>query len=142
VPDVAQNDIAPPIVPMAPQPSVPVTTSSQPTSQAKPAKEPEDPLARAAMALVGVDPDAEAFWLDAINDLTRPAEERKDLIEDLNENGFANGSRPGPQDLPLINTRIELIEELAPKAADQANADAFQEVHKDLVNMRAKFSGK
>jgi hypothetical protein len=38
-------------------------------------------------------------------------------------------------DLPVIKYRIQLIEELEPYAMDQVNADAFQEAHKDLVNM-------
>ena len=35
----------------------------------------------------------------------------------------------------MIEYRIQLIEELAPDAMDKTNADAFQEAHKDLVNM-------
>jgi hypothetical protein len=33
--------------------------------------------------------------------------------------------------------RLQLIEELAPNAMDQVNADAFAEAYKDLVNMLA-----
>jgi hypothetical protein len=35
----------------------------------------------------------------------------------------------------LIVSRIQLIEELAPYAMDQVNADAFREAYKDLVNL-------
>jgi hypothetical protein len=36
------------------------------------------PLARAALGLVGVDPDAEAVWASTINDPQTPPEVRKD----------------------------------------------------------------
>ena len=99
-----------------------------------------DPAARAALKLVGSNPDAERYWLGAINNPFLPPEERKDLIEDLNEDGFSDPRSPGLSDLPLIATRIRLLEELMPDALDQVNADAFQEAHKDLVNMYAKLT--
>ena len=52
---------------------------------AKPKDPIQDPDARDALSLVGIDPEAEAYWISAINDPTLPPEERKDLIEDLNE---------------------------------------------------------
>lgn len=102
---------------------------------------PEDPLARAALSLVGIDREAEAYWVDAINDSGLSAEERQNLIEDLNEDGLSDFRNPTVQDLPLILSRIRLIEELAPDAMDKVNADAFAEAHKDLVNMVIKITG-
>ena len=61
--------------------------------------------------------------------------ERKDLIEDLNEDGISDPKHPSQDDLPLIVSRLELIDELAPYALDKVNADAFAEARKDLVNM-------
>ncbi len=101
----------------------------------KPPKAIQDPDARAALSLVGADADAEQYWADAINDPKLPANERKDLIEDLNEDGLSDPKHPGPQDLPLIVNRLRLIDELAPYAMDQVNADAFQEAQKDLLAM-------
>lgn len=95
----------------------------------------QDPMARAALSFVGADPDADAYWMAAINDPNLPSEERKDLIEDLNEDGLMDPKHPGPQDAPLIAARIELIENLAPYAMDQADADAFTEAEKDLLGM-------
>jgi hypothetical protein len=92
-------------------------------------------LARSALELVGSDPDAEEIWVNAINDPNRSSEERKDLIEDLNEDGFPDPKNVTEDDLPLILSRLLLIEELAPEAIDEVNADAFQEAYKDLVNM-------
>src|SRR4051812_38357365 len=73
--------IAPPASPE------PAASSKQcPAAPAAPAIDP--PLAREALSFVGADPQAEAVWADAINDPSRSAHERQDLIEDLNEEGF------------------------------------------------------
>ena len=72
-----------------------------------------------------------------MNDPSLPAEERKDLIEDLNEDGLSDPKHPGPEDVPLIVNRLRLIEELAPNAIDQVNVDAFAEAYKDLNNLLA-----
>jgi hypothetical protein len=102
----------------------------------RPAKEPlQDPDAREALALVGWDPGAEAYWYAAINDPRLPAHERQDLIEDLNEDGLVDPKHPTPQDLPLILSRIWLIEEIGGESMDKVNADAFQEAYKDLLNL-------
>jgi hypothetical protein len=105
----------------------------QPTKQPK--EEIKDPLARVALSFVGADPGTDDYWIGAINDPSLSAHERQDLIEDLNEDGISDPRHPGMDDLPLIATRIQLIEELAPYAMDQVNADAFEEAYKDLVNM-------
>ncbi len=94
-----------------------------------------DPDARAALSFVGADPVAEAYWLGAINDPTLPAQERQDLIEDLNEDGLSDPHHPGLQDLPLIENRLAILENLEPM--DQVNADAIQEAAKDLSKMYA-----
>ena len=82
-----------------------------------------------------MDPDAEDYWFAAINDLTLPANERQNLIEDLNEEGLSDPEHPTIDDLPLIFSRLELIETIAPDAADEVNADAFMEAYKDLLNL-------
>ena len=99
---------------------------------------PDRPIARQALDLVGADPVAEAIWAQAINDPTVSAHDRQDLIEDLNENGFDDPKNPTADDLPLIENRLAIIEELAPLAMDDVNAAAFAEAYKDLVNMYAK----
>jgi hypothetical protein len=85
--------------------------------------------------LVGTDHDAELAWASAINDPTLPSEERKDLIEDLNQDGFADPAHVSLEELPLVLSRLALIEELAPDAMDDTNAAAFAEAYKDLVNI-------
>jgi hypothetical protein len=96
------------------------------------------PVARDALSLVGVDPDAEAIWMSTINDPTIPPEARKDLIEDLNEDGFPDPKHVTVEDLPLILNRLDLIEALGPDAIDETNAAAFAEAYKDLLNMADK----
>jgi hypothetical protein len=102
--------------------------------------EPQAPEARAALSLVGEDDDAEALWQLAINDPTLSPDERKDLIEDLNEDGFPDPKNITPDDLPLILSRLALIEQVAPEAMDETNAAAFAEAYKDLVNMLDRLS--
>jgi NACalpha-BTF3-like transcription factor len=98
----------------------------------------KDPLARQALSWVGADPQAEQYWLQAINDPSLPPNERQDLIEDLNEEGFPDPKNLTMDDLPLILSRIEVIEEHAFDAMDEVNAAAFMEAYKDLVNMAGK----
>jgi hypothetical protein len=84
--------------------------------------------------------NATLYWTQAINNPELSDPERKDLIEDLNEDGFPNPKRITQADLPLIESRLAIIELLAPEAMDKVNADAFQEAHKDLVNMRNRLN--
>ena len=98
------------------------------------------PLAREALASVGIDDLSEAIWELAINDPALAPEDRKNLIEDLNEDGFADSEHPAQAELPLIEARLALISRLAPEAMDQVNADAFAEAKKDLEQMRVRLT--
>jgi hypothetical protein len=137
----------------APSPTSPVVPNTPPTEPAqaaakvpsgaaavspgaRPAQQPlQDPLAREALAFVGADPIAEEYWFTAINDLSLPANERQNLIEDLNEDGLSDPKHPSPEDLPLILSRLVLIEKVAPTAPDQVNADALAEAYGDLQQL-------
>jgi len=100
---------------------------------ADPAK--KEPLARLALNYVGADAQANEFYQKAINDLSLPNGHRKNLIEDLNQDGFADTKNLTARDLPLIQSRLALIEQLAPNATDPVNAAAFKEAYKDLSKM-------
>ena len=102
----------------------------------------KEPLARLALNYVGADAQANAFYQQTINDPILNRSHRKNLIEDLNQDGFADTRNLTARDLPLIENRIRLIEQLAPSAMDEANAAAFKEAYKDLLNMRAKITGQ
>jgi hypothetical protein len=159
----------PSVIPTSPNESSPgradgsathVTTkhaTASPTFQAQPARAqkkrsstptiteiPVDdrPVARQALSFVGTDPDAEAIWMQSINDPNTSAHDRQDLIEDLNEDGFPDPNHPTADDLPLIESRIALIESLAPSSMDDVNAAAFAEAYKDLLNMHARASSQ
>jgi hypothetical protein len=101
----------------------------------------KEPLARLALYYVGADPQANEFYQKAINNLDFSRGHRKNLIEDLNQDGFADTRNLTARDLPLIQNRITLIEQLAPSATDPVNAAAFKEAYKDLLNMRDKVAG-
>ncbi len=92
-------------------------------------------MLRVALSFVGTDPQAQVVWMNAINDPSVPADERKDLIEDLNEDGFPDPHHITNDDIPLVLNRIDLIEQMAPYAMDDVNAAAFGEAYKDLTNM-------
>ncbi|TAK96345.1 MAG: hypothetical protein EPO07_14640 [Verrucomicrobia bacterium] len=153
-PEPPKNPIPPAVAPTtAPDTSSPAPTDNLSESalekpkrdaaqnlapQAAPTKKPKEPLhdpdARAAMSLVGVDRDAEAYWLGAIFDSSLPDQEREDLMEDLNEEGLSDTKRPGPQDFPLIMNRLAIIEEIVPQA-DEFMLRHLGEAYKDLLNL-------
>ena len=91
--------------------------------------------ARVALSMIGYDPDADEVWIRLINDPSLSANARSNLIEDLNEDGFEDPDNPTLDELPMIEYRSELIEDLLPYAMDKVNEDAFKEARKDLVNM-------
>ncbi len=134
--DSAPAQSGPPIDVGAPGARPAANTNVPP--RAKP--ELQDPLARAALSLVGADADAEEYWAEAINDPTLSAHERQDLIEDLNEEGFSDPKNLTVDDLPLILSRILLIEDYVFDAMDEVNAAAFLEAYKDLVNMYGRLT--
>lgn len=106
--------------------------------------QPKDPLhdpdARDALALVGLDPQAEQYWLQAIYDTSLPDKEREDLMEDLNEAGFADPKNITPDDLPLIMSRLQIIEQIEPNA-DPFMKEHLDEAYKDLAHMYAELTG-
>jgi hypothetical protein len=96
---------------------------------------------RTALGMIGHDPEADEVWIQIINDPSVSANARSNLIEDLNEDGLSYRNLT-LDDLPVIKYRIELIEYLRPYAMDKVNADAFDEAHKDLVNMANRLAGQ
>jgi hypothetical protein len=100
----------------------------------------KEPFARLALSFVGADAQADGFYQKAINDMTLSENHRKNLIEDLNQDGFPDTRNLSTRDLPLIQNRIAFIEQQAPLATDPANVAAFKEAYKDLLKMRERAS--
>ena len=98
--------------------------------------------ARAALALIGYDREADEVFVELINDPSVSSNDRHDLIEDLNQEGFSDPKNTTLDDLPVIEYRIEFIEYHLPYAMDKVNSDAFKEAHKDLVNMANRLTGR
>ena len=98
----------------------------------------KEPLARLALNYVGADSQANEFYQKAIGDMNLTPGQRRNLIEDLNQDGFTDLKNLGARDLPLIENRMALIEQLAPKETDPVNIEAFKEAYKDLVNMHKR----
>jgi len=94
----------------------------------------KEPFARVALNYVGADTQADDFYVRAINDMTLSASHRKNLIEDLNY--LPDKRKMSPSDLPLVDNRIAIIEDLLPQTSDPVNAAALREAHNDLVNMK------
>lgn len=116
---------------------------ASPTPLQKSGKPPrQDPFARVALAMVGSDPTAEAYWAIAINDPSLSESEREDLIEDLNEEGFEDPKNPTIEELPIIINRLQIIEDYAPFAMDEVNARSFAEAYKDLFNMYTRLTAQ
>jgi hypothetical protein len=124
-------------------PASPVATKPSAPQPVRGGKAPiQDPVAREALHLVGRDPGAEKYWLRAINDPALPAQERQDLIEDLNETGLQDPKHPTDADVQIIVSRLRLIEAEANHPMDDVNADAFAEAYKDLKNLFDVAAGK
>jgi hypothetical protein len=126
-----------PVVQSTPKAKEPSPNQAQNQTQKKPKEPLHDPDARDALALVGVDPEAEQYWLDAIYDTSLPDNEREDLMEDLNEVGFADPKNLTSDDLALIASRLRLIEDIAPYT-DPFMAEHLKEAYKDLSIMATK----
>jgi hypothetical protein len=115
-----------------------ITTAAQAWQDPRIPADQKEPLARVALNYVGVNPEADKLYQTAINDPNLSGDARRNLIEDLNETGFADPKNLTMNDLSLIEKRLRLIEESAPNSLDEFNRKAWDEAKKDLTNMRDK----
>jgi hypothetical protein len=120
----------------------PSVKTAAPSGPVKPKKQWQDPLAREALSYVGLDAMAEVVWAEAIANPDLPSKEREDLIEDLNEEGFPDPKHITIDDLPLIVSRLALIEGYASVGFDEEVYPHFQEAYKDLFNMYVRLVGQ
>jgi hypothetical protein len=101
-------------------------------SKPKPEKVFQDPVSRVALSLVGLDSDAEDYWLGAVFDPNLPKSERQDLIDDLNEEGLPDPKHPTEDDLPVLYSRLDMLEELIPFIHGSLE---WEEAREDLINL-------
>ncbi len=98
----------------------------------------KEPLARLALNFAGADAQADALYQAAIKDQNLSADSRRELIEDLNQDGFDNLKNFSARDVQLIQNRLALIDKSRNVTDQKIIADAFDEAEKDLKNMLAK----
>ncbi len=98
----------------------------------------KEPLARLALAYVGTDLQAAELFHTAALDPSLTPDQRRNLIEDLNQDGLVNRKVPTPEDLPIVAQRYALTQAYLTKDYVQndplLNA-AFREADKDLRHL-------
>ncbi len=97
----------------------------------------KEALGRIALAFAGADAQANELYHTAISDPAISVDDRKNLLEDLNEVGYENLKNPTEKDLKLMADRLELIKKYR-EGSDPKVAESFDEAEKDLRNMLAK----
>ena len=98
----------------------------------------KEPLARLALAFVGANPQAEQLFHTAVLDGALTPDARRNLIEDLNQDGLSSKKTLSPEDLNLVNARYRLTQTYLQQdyvQGDQMLLAAFKEADKDLRNM-------
>lgn len=95
-------------------------------------------LARLALAYVGGNDQAVQLWHRAILDPSLLPDQKRNLVEDLNEDGLQNKKVPTPEDLQLIARRYALTQAYLQQEyvlKDKVLNAAFHEADKDLRNL-------
>ncbi|WP_035616215.1 hypothetical protein [Haloferula sp. BvORR071] len=98
----------------------------------------KEPLARAALTYVGASEQALDLFHTAVFDPSLLPDQKRNLVEDLNEDGLANRKNPTPEDLQIIANRYALTQSYLQQdyvRNDRLLNDAFREADKDLRNM-------
>ena len=98
----------------------------------------KEPLARVALSYVGANPQALDLFHTAVLDPALLPDQKRNLVEDLNQDGISNRKAPTPEDLQVITKRYELTQ--AYLQQDYVQNDnllnaAFREADKDLRKM-------
>jgi hypothetical protein len=97
----------------------------------------KESLARVALAFAGSDPRADALWRNSIYDQSIPEDARRELIEDLNQDGI-DEKNPTQSDYDRMRARLALIAKNSKSTDSKAIADAFVEARNDLLKMLEK----
>lgn len=100
-----------------------------------------EPLARLGLAFVGANDQAAELFHQAVLDPALKPDHRRELVEDLNQDGIVDRKTPTPQDLQLIANRFALTESYLQQdyvRNDKLLFAAFKEADKDLRKMLEK----
>ena len=95
-------------------------------------------LARVALSYVGANEQAGQLFHTAINDLALKPDHRRELVEDLNQDGLSNKKVPSPADLQLAANRLALTQTYLQQdyvQNDPVLTKAFLEANKDLAKI-------
>lgn len=98
----------------------------------------KEPLARLALSFVGANRQAEQLFHTAVLDGALTPDARRNLIEDLNQDGLSSKRNLSPEDLSLVTARYRLTQTYLQQdyvQGDRMLLEAFKEADKDLRNM-------
>ena len=98
----------------------------------------KEALGRLALNYVGANDQALELYHKAALDAQLKPDQRRNLVEDLNQDGLSNRRNPTPEDLKLIANRYTLTQSYLQQdyvKNDKLLNAAFLEAHKDLANL-------
>jgi len=101
----------------------------------------KEPLARVALAFVGANQQAGELFHTAVLDQALLPDQKRELVEDLNQDGLSNKKAPTPEELKIIANRYALTQTYLQQdyvQNDKVLSAAFREADKDLRNMLQK----
>ncbi|MBI4324509.1 MAG: hypothetical protein HY674_04525 [Chloroflexi bacterium] len=101
----------------------------------------KEPLARLALTFVGANQQAGELFHTAVLDQALLPDQKRELVEDLNQDGLSSQKAPTPEDLKIIAGRYALTQAYLQQdyvQSDQVLNEAFREADKDLRNMLQK----
>ena len=98
----------------------------------------KESLGRVALTYVGANDQALPLFHAATIDPALKPDQRRNLVEDLNQDGLSNRRNPTPEDLKVIANRYTLTQTYLQQEYvrnDKTLNAAFREANKDLANM-------
>jgi len=101
----------------------------------------KEPLARVALAYVGANDQALEMYHAAVLDPSLQPDQKRELVEDLNQDGLSNRKTPTPEDLKIIANRYALTQAYLQQdyvQNDKVLNAAFNEADKDLRKLLEK----
>lgn len=98
----------------------------------------KEPLARTALTFVGADAQALQLYHTALLDPALLPDQKRELVEDLNQDGLVNRKAPTEEDLRIIANRYQITQSYLQQEYVQGDPvlnAAFREADKDLRKM-------